>query len=250
MKLSFHLCVCVCVCVWYRSWCKNTSSCNSWSKISEKQWHKGKQVQHSHWPLPHCRCTLPCPSLRALIGLGLASVYISAHTQVYTHDPSSKNTVLSVAAQLFPPSSGRGAGVAMPMSWAHCLSGDMPPPDGHMSPQQILGKLFVKSQLAACLEVPGCKGLGLIKQPLMRHSRKLRPGRYSCAFLKCVCVLLIAHPGYQRKESGRGYWNQKNKTSKGIYSRFPKGKGVWPSADGKWGNKWFGCQMCWQLTLC
>lgn len=32
----------------------------------------------------------------------------------------------------------------------------------HAAPQQILGEMFVQSQLAACLEVSACKGLGLI----------------------------------------------------------------------------------------
>lgn len=157
-------------------------------------------------------------------GFGLC-LHFCPHTSVHTRPKLKKHCVVSGCTALSPVLRKRSrcgnAHVLSSLSaWGHA------PPDGHVSPQQILGKLFVKSQLAACLEVPGCKGLGLIKQPVMKHSRKLRRGRYSCAFLKCVCVLLIAHPGYQRRESGRGYWNQKNKSSKGIYSRFPKGKGV------------------------
>lgn len=40
-----------------------------------------------------------------------------------------------------------------------------------------------------------------------------------------MCVLLIPNFGYQRSESRKGYWNQKNKRSKGIYSLVSKGEG-------------------------
>ena len=58
----------------------------------------------------------------------------------------------------------------------------------HAHIRQIWGRLFVKSQLAACLGVPGSKGLGPIKQPLMRRYGELRPGRdFSAFFWMCVC---------------------------------------------------------------
>lgn len=54
MKLSSQLCVYMCS----RSWCKNTSFWNSWSKTSEKPWHGGKRAQHGH-----CRCHLAGASI-------------------------------------------------------------------------------------------------------------------------------------------------------------------------------------------
>lgn len=86
----------------------------------------------------------------------------------------------------------------------------------------------MKSQLAACLEVPGCKGLGLIKQPVMRHSRKLRPGRYSCAFLKCVCVLLIAHLDIKEESQGEVIGIRKTKVLRESALGFPRGRGFDP----------------------
>lgn len=83
----------------------------------------------------------------------------------------------------------------------------------------------MRSQLAACLEVPGCKGLGLIKLPLRRHHRELGLSRQFCAFLD-VCVLLVPNPGYGRSGSGRGHWNQKKKISKGPALWSPEGKGA------------------------
>ena len=74
----------------------------------------------------------------------------------------------------------------------------------------------MRSQLAACLEVPGCKGLGLIKLPLRSHHRERGLSRQFCAFLD-VCV---------RSGSGRGHWNQKKKISKGPALWSPEGTGA------------------------
>lgn len=109
---------------------------------------------------------------------------------------------------------------------AHVLSSspvwEHAPPDDHMSPQQILGELFVRSQLAACLEVPGCKGLGLIKPPLMRPVGNL--GQADIFEFFCMCVLLIPSPGYRRRESRKGYWNQNTKGLRESTLWSPKGK--------------------------
>lgn len=58
----------------------------------------------------------------------------------------------------------------------------------------------MKSQLAARLEVPECKELGLMQWPPMKHHRQLRPGRHFHAFL-CVCVSFLSPTPDIRGES-------------------------------------------------
>lgn len=69
----------------------------------------------------------------------------------------------------------------------------------------------MRSQLAAWLEGPGCKGPGLNKLPQRRHygGGEGWPGRF-VLFLD-VCVLLIPNPASGRTEFGRGHCNQKKK---------------------------------------
>lgn len=114
------------------------------------------------------------------------------HTSTHTRPKFNRHCVVSsctAASPVLREKSRCGNAHVLSSSpvWGHA------PPDGHMSPQQILAKLFVKSQLAACLEVLGCKGLRLIKWPLMSHYRELSPGIF-VLFWICGCVLIIS-PG-------------------------------------------------------
>lgn len=168
---------------------------NIWEAVAQG---KGSPAQ----PLPHCRCKCPCPSLwtpSALVG----PICASAYTQVNTQDQVQKRLCCQWLHNCFHPPWGEEQVWRCPCPELIACLGTSPSWRPHV-PTANIRRAVCEEPLA---EVPGCKGFGLIKLPLIRHYRELRPGRYFCAFLY-VCVFFLSPIlDYQRKESRWGYRN-------------------------------------------
>lgn len=90
----------------------------------------------------------------------------------------------------------------------------------------------MKSQLAACLKVPGCEGSGLNKLPEKRHYREGRLSKSFCAFSGCASFLLPIL-NLEGESLGEDTAIRKRKISKGTYSLVSRAEGGLTLAEGK-----------------
>lgn len=142
---------------------KCTSSSNS--EIAEQQWHGRKQAQHSHYHIAGANILVP-PSRPHLPSC--------PHTS--THTGSEKGCCQGLHNCFLHPPRGEEQVWRCPCPELIACLGTCPSWWPHV-PIANIRRAFVRSQLAACLEVPGCKGSGLNKLSQRRHHRRGRLGR-------------------------------------------------------------------------